>query len=219
MNSPMVEVENNPKTRIIEECIIECQILWSKNIYTYMTSDYFDNGITWIEIKIKNLSSENRKIYDELSGKDVIKFKKHENAVCFGVNKVGRAGQRMLAELADKFVMQDVPNGEAYKYIEDFLIDNCYCFDEIENPDYKYMAPLNQIDIELEKLSDYIKEYDEWVKSKYSKKTIKVLNTEKINKNIQEYIEDFGYILDDKKVYFGTYHYNKHLNYLNSLKS
>ena len=219
MNSPMVEVENNPKARIIEECIPACQILWRKNIYTYMTSDYFDNGISWIEIKIRNLSSENRKIYEELDGKDVVKFKKHDFAVCFGVNKVGRAAQRRLAELAENFVMQDVPNGEAYKYLEDFLIENCSCFDEVDNPDYKYMAPLNQANVELEKLGDYIKEYDEWLKSKHSIKTMKVLNTNKINKSIPKYIEDFGYILDNKKVYFGTYHFNKHLNYLNSIKS
>ena len=219
MTSPMVEVENFPKEYVIEECIPACKVLWSKNIYTFMTSDFYDKGVCWIEIKEKDLSAKNRKIYDSMTGPDVYKFVKHPGAICFGVTKVGRAGQRRLTELAENFVMQDVPQGEAYKPIEEFLIDNCGCYDEIPNPIYKYMAPLDEVKIDLEKLREYVKEYDRWTKSKESQRTIKTLNTKKLAKNLQDYLRQYNFILEDKKIYFGTYHYNKHLNYLEQYKS
>lgn len=219
MTSPMVEVENFPKTYVIEECIPACKVLWDKNIYTFMTSDFLDKGMCWIEIKEKNLSAKNRKIYDLMTGPDVLKFVKHPGAICFGVNKVGRAGQRRLTELAESFVMQDVPSGEAYKSIESFLIDNCGCYDEIPNPIYKYMAPLDEVKIDLSELKEYVKEYDKWTKSKESQRTIKSLNTKKLQKNLQDYLNQYKFILEDKKIYFGLYHYNKHLNYINECKS
>lgn len=215
MTSPMVEVENAPKVYVIEECIPACQILWGKNIYTFMTSDYNDKGMCWIEIKNENLSPANKRIYEQMEGQDVIKFEKHKGAVCFGVNKVGRAGQRRLKELAEKFVMQDVPRGEAYKQIDDFLIDNCNCYDEIPNPIYKYMEPLDKVNIE--ELNEYVKEYDKWLKSKESKKTIKTLNTRKLDKELSEYLKKYDFILEDKKVFLGGYHYKKHLNYIKSI--
>ena len=59
----MEEVENNPEKFIMTECIPACKELWSKNIYTFMVSNYIgENGI-WIEI------------YDEISDENYARIK------------------------------------------------------------------------------------------------------------------------------------------------
>ena len=88
-HSAQEEVEQQPKKYIIEECIPACQELWSKNIYTFMVSDHLNENVSWIEVIFESLSEENKKILQELSGDDVIKFSYHKGCANFGVKKVG----------------------------------------------------------------------------------------------------------------------------------
>lgn len=216
MNSSMEDVEKNPRTFIIEECIPACKELWKKNIYTFMVSDHLNEGVCWIEVVANNLSDENKEIFTQLEGEDIIKFSYHEGCVNFGVNCVGAQGQARLLELAQQFQMQDVPHGEAYITLPEYLV-KCGCYDEVENPNYVSMTnPLDMV-LPVDQIADYFIKYDEWKNSDRSKKTHKVFNQSKVTKPLEEYFVDSDVILDGDRVYLSDYHYKKHLNYVNSL--
>lgn len=216
MHSLMEDVEKNPKKFIIEECIPACKELWSKNIYTFMVSDHINEEVCWIEISSDNLSDENKKIFANLEGEDIVKFSYHSGCVNFGVNCVGIKAQERLLELAQQFQMQDVPYGEAYITLDEYLV-RCGCYDEVENPNYVPMADPWSMDLSIEQLGDYIIKYNEWLGSDRSKKTFKVFNQSKITKPLEEYFNGTDMIYDGDRVYLSDYHYQKHLNYVNSL--
>ncbi len=218
-SSPQEMVEKNPRKFIIEECIPACQELWSKNIYTFMVSDHLNEGECWIEIILDGLSDENKEIYANLSGSDVIKFSYHPGAINFGVKAVGKEGQAKLLELAKQFKMQDVPATQAYISPQDFLLDYCGCYDEIPNPDYKKMTPPWSLQLPYEELMKYMDEYDEWENSSASKETIRKFNANKITKSLEELAEEHGMIVDEDRVYLSPFHYNKHLQYLKTLEN
>lgn len=210
----MEDVESNPHVFIMEECLPACKELWSKNIYTFMVSDYNNDGKCWIEMKLDCLSDENVEIFNNLCGEDVFKFSYHKGCVNFGVNCVGKTAQMKLLELAKQFKMQDVPAEDSFMSLEAYLV-KCECYDEVENPNYYYMEdPLisglfNSID-DLEK-------YEEYLKSDNSKKTLKKYNPAKVTKPLNEYFEGTSYILDEGRVYYSDYHYQKHLKYVDYL--
>lgn len=216
MTSSVEEVEKNPRTFIIEECIPACKELWKKNIYTFMVSDHVNEGVCWIEVFADNLSDENKEIFTQLEGEDIIKFSYHPGCISFGVNSVGAHAQERLLELAQKFQMQDVPYREAYITLPEYLI-NCGCYDEVENPNYVPMAEPWNMDLPLEQIGNYMIKYDEWRGSDKSKKTNKVFSQTKMTKPLEEYFDGTGVIYDGDRVYLSEYHYKKHLNYVNSL--
>ena len=215
MSSPMEEVEKNPKRFIIEECIPACQILWDKNIYTFMVSDYLNEGETWIEVPLDALSEENKNVILSLSGEDIIKFSYHKGCINFGVNYVGKKAQDRLIEIANMFEMQDVQKGLAYITIPEFLMNYCNCYDEVDNPDYYPMELSFANGVSLEEL----KKYEEWENSVYSRKTIRKYNPNKLDKQIEYYIQANNMIMDGDKIYLSGYHYDKHLKYLKYLES
>lgn len=216
MNSSMEEVEKNPRIFIIEECIPACKELWKNNIYTFMVSDHINEGVCWIEVIWDNLSDENKEIFIQLEGEDIIKFQYHRGSVNFGVKYVGVQGQVKLLELAQKFQMQDVPYGEAYITLPEYLI-RCGCYDEIENPNYVPMTEPWNMDLPRDQLSDYLVKYDEWKYSDKSQKTHRVFNQAKMTKPLEEYFDGTGVVYDSNRVYLSDYHYKKHMNYVNSL--
>jgi len=217
MTSPQEDVEANPRQFIIEECIPACEELWSKNIYTYMVSDHVNKGVCWIEIIYDSLSDENKQIYKELSGDDVIKFSYHTGAINFGVNKVGLEGQQRLLELAKRFKMQDVPKYQAYITHEDFLMSYCNCYDEIPNPEYEEMKAPWDAGIPMDQMVEYMRKYEEWQDSIKSRETIKVFNPNKQTKSLEELVLEHNMILEGNRIYLSQFHYDKHQNYLNSL--
>ena len=87
-----------------------------------MVSDHLNENVSWIEVIFESLSEENKKILQELSGDDVIKFSYHKGCANFGVKKVGKEGQERLKALAQKFKMQDVPANLAYITPDKFLL-------------------------------------------------------------------------------------------------
>lgn len=219
MSSPQELVETNPRRFIIEECIPACQELWSKNIYTFMVSDHLNEGQCWIEIIVDGLSDENKEVFMNLSGDDVIKFSYHRGTINFGVKLVGKEGQSRLLELAQQFQMQDVPINQSYISMQDFLLEYCGCYDEIPNPNYIEMKPAWEMELSVEQIADYMQKYDEWQESPASKKTFKQFNPNKLTKSVNEVAEEKGMIIDGDRVYLSKFHYKKHQNYLNSLEN
>lgn len=213
-------VENNPRRFIIEECIPACQELWSKNIYTFMVSDHLNEGQCWIEVFMDSLSDENKDIYINFTGEDILKFSYHYGTINFGVKYVGTLGQQKLLELAKQFKMQDVPSKLAYLSKENFLINYCKCYDEVPNPNYFEMKdPLFESDLSIEKKFDYLKKYIKWENSVASHKTILKLNLSKMTKPLEELVKDNGMILDGDRIYLSPFHYKKHQRYLRTLKN
>ena len=216
---PQEIVEQNPRKYIIEECIPACLELWSKNIYTFMVSDHLNEGECWVEIIKDNLSEENQKVYDQLTGEDILKFSYHMGCVNFGVSCVGREGQEKLLELAEQFKMQDVPENSAYVSIPDFLIQYCKCYDEVPNPEYVEMKEPFEMGLPLEEIPLYAKEYYSWLQSTRSKKTLKQINFNKMTKPLDELVKDHGMIMEDDRVYLSPFHYAKHLKYQDTISS
>ncbi len=210
-------VENNPRRFIIEECLLACQELWSKNIYTFMVSDHFNRGQCWIEIAADNLSEENKEIYQQLSGDDVIKFSYHYGTVNFGVKCVGKEGQLKLLKLAKQFQMQDVPQNEAYISIEDFLMNYYDCYDEYPNPNYVEMKPFWEVELPLNEMKEYLNKYEAWEHSLASLKYLRQFNPNKIPKPLEQLVAEQNMILDNQRIYLSSFHYQKHQNYLASL--
>ena len=216
MGSPMEEVEANPEKYIIEECIPACRELWKNNIYTFMVSDHLNEGVCWIEVALEDLSDENKKIFEELEGEDVIKFSYHPGCVNFGVKCVGLDGQKKLLELASKFKMQDIGR-EGYVMLDDYLISRG-CYVEVKNPDYVPMEFPSFDDKDAIECLEEIKKYNEWEKSLQSRKNIRVFSSDKMVKSVEEYLDETGAIYEGKRVFINKYHYDKHMNYVNYLE-
>lgn len=215
MSSPMEEVEKNPKRYIIEECIPACQILWDKNIYTFMVSDHLNEGETWIEVPLDALSEENKNVILSLSGEDIIKCPYHKGCIYFGVNYIGKKAQDRLIEIANMFEMQDVQKGLAYITIPEFLMNYCNCYDEVNNPEY---YPLEESP-ELISTFEGLNKYNEWLNSIHSRKTIRKYNPNKLDKPIENYLQENNMIMDGDKIYLSGYHYDKHLKYLKYIEN
>ena len=219
MTSPQEIVESNPRQFIIEECIPACQELWSKNIYTFMVSDHLNEGQCWIEIVFDNLSDENKDIFMQLTGDDIIKFSYHKGCINFGVKYVGRKGQQKLLELAKKFKMQDVPKKQAWISEKEFLMNYCRCYDEYDNPNYSPMLPPWEANIEMDKLPDYMEKYEQWELSEESHQKIKKFAPSKANKSISEYANEHGMVYEDGRVYLSQFHYQKHKNFVHYMNN
>lgn len=217
-NSPMEFVEKDPRKYIIEECIDACMELWSKNIYTYMCSDHLNEDECWIEIKVRNLSPENMDIFSKLDDVDIIKFSYHKGCVNFGVKCVGAKAKEKLLTLAKNFKMQDVPYNEAYISVEEFLI-KCGCYSEVDNPNYTYMESPLGMDLPADEMVSYFQKYDDWYYSEKSSEKIKKFDKTKMKKSLEEYVKEHNVIYDNNRICLSDYHYQKHLNYVNSLKN
>lgn len=217
MSSPQEDVEKNPEQYIIQECLPACRELWEKNIYTIMVSDHLNEGVCWIEMNVDSLSEENKDIYLDFSDDEAIKFSYHNGTINFGVRCVGKEGQRRLLELARRFQMQDVPKEQAYISPQDFLMRYCDCYEEYPNPNYKQMLAPWEVDIQLEDMADYIKKYEKWQESTESQQFLRKFVPEKVTKTIAELANEQGMIFEDGRVYISPFHYNKHLNYVNSM--
>jgi hypothetical protein len=214
MTSPQETVERNPTRYIIKECLPACYELWKKNIYTFMVSDYLNEGVCWIEIISDDLSEENIKVYLEMTDDEAIKFSYHKGAINFGVNCVGIEGQAKLLELAQRFQMQDVPRTRAYLLPQEFLMEYCGCYDEYINPDYREMKSPWELELYGQELLDYLNKYDEWENSIYSKKMLKKFAQDKMTKSLDDYVKEKGMILDEGRIYLNKFHHDKHKKYL-----
>lgn len=216
MHTSMEYVEADPRRFIIEECIPACQELWKKNIYTYMVSDHLDADRCWVEVEEKSLSDENREIYEALEGEDVIKFAFHPCCLNFGIKGIGTEGQQKLLEVAQKFKMQDVPEDLAYCSLEDYLVE-CGCYKEVTNPDYVPMTPPEEMSLPDGQEMRYLLDYYDWLDSDFSQATVKEFDPSKVTEPLESYFEGKDVVCEGDRVYLSNYHYQKHLNYVNSM--
>lgn len=194
-------VEAEPRRWIIEECIPACKILWDKNIYTFMCSDGLDRN-AWIELELENLSAENKGILEQIK-KEYECYQYHSGCINIAVSGKGAKASQELIKIANRFVMQDVPAKYA-TISRDNLLIKCGCYKEIPNP--KYVS----LEKQLENMT-----FEDWGKP-IEPETLYVLDESKINKPVEEYIEDAGAILDMETgiIYRNKFHFDKHIKYL-----
>ncbi len=213
--SPQEVVEKKPEKYIIEECLPACKELWKKNIYTFMTSNHNDTEGCWIEIITENLSEENINIFMQLEDDNIIKRSDKEGTIKFISREKGKKGQNILLEAAKQFKMQDVPFYQAYITPQSFLMNHCYCYDIIPNPNYKKMKEPWEKNLPLNELDDYVLKYEKWKSSPNSKKHIRVFNPDKAIKPIEELAKEQGriYSKEEGRIYLSKFHYKKHLEY------
>lgn len=98
-------VEKEPRGFIAEEEIPACKELWSKNIYTRMSGLPYEDGESWIEIYLEQLSDENKKIARRIGDTK----SRGRDRCLIRTEHVGENGQLKLLKLAQKLKMQDVP--------------------------------------------------------------------------------------------------------------
>lgn len=214
--TPQETVEKEAERFIMPECLPACKELWKKNIYTYMVSDHLNEGECWIEVELDALSDENKDVYMQLDCEDITKFSYHYKTLNFGVKCVGLEAQQKLLFLAKQFKMQDVQLENAYLLPETFLMRYCGCYEEYDNPDYKYMTPpWEDNTISIEEQIEQTKKYTEWEISINSVKRLRKFAPEKVTKPIEEYAKEHNMIYEDGRVYFSKFHYDKHKNYIN----
>ena len=213
----MEEVENNPEKFIMTECIPACKELWSKNIYTFMVSNYTDKNSIWIEIYTE-ISDENLEYLKSLKFKNISVNIYHDGCYQIEINHIGKNASNLLLEICKGFKMQDVPKNIAYDSEESFLI-KCGCYDEKPNPNYYEMKEFFEMEFDsIEEQRNYIIKYREWQHSDNSKKTIKIFNPNKKEKSTEEYAIDHNKIYKDGRVYLSEYDYKKHVKYLDYIK-
>lgn len=198
-------VEAEPRRWIIEECVPACEILWDKNIYTFMCSDGLDLN-AWIELELECLSPENKDILEQIK-KEYECYQYHEGCLNISVPGKGKKAQEELIKIANRFKMQDVPSKYATFTMEKVYMING-CSKEIENPNY---VPIEEqlANMTLENWGLDIQEPTIWV-----------LDSSKIVKSDEEYISDIDAIIDSENgvIYRNQFHYNKHLKYKESLE-
>lgn len=198
------EVETFPEKWIIKECIPACRILWDKNIYTFMCSDYV-NSDAWIELAIDSLSPENLAVLEEIK-QEYNTYQYHYGCINIEVNGMGRKAMEELIKIANRFAMQDVPKAEATISLEGLLM-SCGCCNIVRNPKYE------SFEKELEK--SLTMGWGAPMEEEY----IKVFDKSKVVKPYEEYIAEYGAVLDeDGTIYRSKFHYDKHLNYLKYLE-
>lgn len=199
------DVEAEPRRWIIEECVPACQILWDKNIYTFMCSDGLDID-AWIELELECLSPENKGILEQIKCEyDCYQY--HEGCINIPVKGKGKSAQEELINIANRFVMQDVPSKYSTCSMESVYIKNG-CYKVIDNPDY---VPIE------EQLANMT--FENW-KLDIQEPTMTVFDSSKITRSDEEYIEAIGAIKDTDTgvIYRSQFHYNKHLKYLEFLE-
>lgn len=213
----MEEVENNPEKFIMTECIPACKELWSKNIYTFMVSNYIgENGI-WIEI-YDEISDENLTYLKSLKSKNISVSIYHDGCYKIEVNHIGKNASDLLLEVCKGFKMQDVPKNIAYFSEEEFLI-KCGCYNELPNPNYVEMKEFYEMEFDtLEEQKNYISKYREWELSENSKKIVKAFNPNKKEKTTEEYVIEHDMIYEDGRVYLSKFDYEKHLKYVHYIE-
>ncbi len=201
------EVERCPKKYIIAELLEPCYILWSKNIFTYMVSDHYDNYV-WIAIKINDLSLENMDYIATLPKK--VKFAREEGCIHLGVKNKGEEAKRLLVNIVTGFKMQDVPKSATISY-EDAII-SCGCFKEKLNPHY---LPLEEYQRRFGPLQYGF--YSEYLNSIYSERTIKIMDTSKVKGKKDILLKKNHFAPCEGIIYKSPFYLQKHLRYIKYL--
>lgn len=205
------EVEAHPRKYIIEELIQPCILLWGKNIFTFTTSNSTDS-ITWISIKLQDLSTENIAFIDSLQDKDIVKFSKHKGVLELGVTEVGEKASERLIEICSGFKMQDVPCSATIP-LKKALIQCGYYYKK-QNPSY---LTLEEYQKKFGTLS--YGHFSRYFDSPYAIPYTLEFDGSSIKKPIHRILSKRGYLFDGDIIYKNRFYYNKHLNYLRYLET
>lgn len=212
------DVEKNPREFIIEECVEPCKILWGKNIFTFMCSEFCDNN-AWIEILEENLSEENQQIINNLPEPFYIFKGYHSGSVIVGVKCLGQKAILLLSQFACMLKMQDVPDKESTVDLETALIQSGYS-KTIPNPEYKTMKEFEESIKDIDPKEKYEK-LGEYFHSSANQEFIEEVDYSKIKKSIEKILKENGFVQDkdNNKIYRNNFYYQKHLRYLEYLKT
>lgn len=193
-------VESDPRRWVIEECVPACQVLWSKNIYTFMCSDPLDIN-AWIEIRLDSLSEENLLVLEQIKKKYNC-YQYHAGCINISVRGMGKGAQEELVRMASMFAMQDVPDNLATMTIDEILM-RLGCCRRVKNPNYEAEMEKWMNDLSFSNWgSPAPQEYDFFA------------DRSLMTKSEDEYIRDFGAIKEGDKIYISKFHYDKHLAWL-----
>lgn len=198
-------VADNIDEYIIPECQQACRLLWDKNIFTSLCTNY-DNDYT--AIAFAELSVQNQTIFYELSQSDS-RFTRWRGCSAISVEAVGPDVAPILNGLTEPFRMQDVMSSGFYT-IQEFLVERG-CYNIIDNPAYvRYDTPKDPED--LQSMIKHMEDYNDNTPYVY------VFDETKVSKPIEEYLKEVGlidfYIPFEGKIYKNEFYFNAHKKYL-----
>ena len=136
-----IHIVGQDKLKIQPECLDVCKILGSKNIFAYAALDYKTKE-SYIEIKVEDIAPENQDIITSLK-EPYVKKRGKNNSVIISVKGVGIGPQKRLTELAQLFLLQDVPEHRLYISREDVLKE-CGFVNSIQNSNYIPFEEFNE---------------------------------------------------------------------------
>lgn len=124
----MENVINDINEYVIPECQPACKSLWSKNIETFMTSNYEDDILY---VLVSELSDDNLQIFKDLKESDN-RYYYDEYRHTYGIEVSNRdeIGAEELRSLTDAFILQDI---EKRRYMtSDKFLSSFNCKSSIE---------------------------------------------------------------------------------------
>lgn len=200
-------VAENINEYIIPECRQACKLLWNKNIFTYLCTNY-DNDYT--AIAISEFSAENQKIFYELSQTDS-RFIKWRGLPSISLEATGKEVMPVLNGLTDLFRMQDVLSSGFYT-VESFLIERG-CYNIVENPRYLDDNPsLNPKDKDITTMMKHVG--DSGGNTPY----IYIYDESKVTRSLGSYLKEAGltdfYIPHEGKIFKNEFYFKSHKRYL-----
>ena len=220
---PIKDVMADIDRYVIPENREVIELLWSKNILTKQTNNYYDD-FSWVEIG--DLSAENHDIFWGLANKNKGKDEKKEplftiyGAITVPIVPGTMDPYESFKELIDLLKFQDVQK-DGYMTIDEFYIECTDCYKYVENPNASTLeVPKPE---EYEDMRDYSNAYDEWVDSVITSRQIKVVDESKIDRPLEEYLKQAGlegcYDEEEGKIFYNRRLYEGHMRYKNEYSS
>lgn len=117
------EVVKNPEEYIIPQCLPACEVLWNKNIETFMVSNNDDDHLY---ILLFNISEENKMLLDQLIQKNSkYFFDDYKKAYGFKADGIDDNSVKELISLASQLRPQDTLRYQSSKqFLESFKRTN-----------------------------------------------------------------------------------------------
>ena len=212
-NVPIHYVVQNVDEYIIPENQSACRELWSKNIFTFMSSNREDGNYKYIQLGA--LSEENLEIMKKLveACPENYSFSAFRQTYQIELTTDSKEkASEVLKTLTKPFVMQDVLEGFLSK--EEFLMRNFHIYNTVpvDGPEYPSM------DV-YEDITSYLAALDEWAATP---KTEQVFDETQMKKTFEEYLAeaDATDLYDSERgiVYIDKFYKDAHEKYLTYLK-
>ena len=217
---PIQDVMANIEEFIIPENRAIIEYLWDKNILTKQTNNY-ENDFSFIQLG--ELSEENEKLFwefvNEYSGLDEKTDKMFTlyKGISIPITPGSEDTFEIFKPLVDLLKYQDVQK-DGYMTIDEFYINYTDCYRTIDNPNYNEGPEVE----DYPNIEEYIKAYNEYIKTTESLPIIKVVDESKITKSLEEYLEENGlldcYDEEEGKIFYNRRLYEGHMKYKRSMQ-